>query len=218
MKTLGFALVGLLTLTGCVPRASAPPADSPDLKMSLSEARQGFTTKIVRQEPSGGVVPDPPKHVFRHVQYDAPSGKLSAYLTPPPRDGRQRPAIVWITGGDCNSIGDVWSDVPPADDQTAGAYRKAGIVMMFPSLRGGNDNPGVREGFFGEVDDVLAATDFLAAADVRRSAAHLPGRPQHRRHARHAGGGLLGSLSAPSSRSARWTTSPAMDMNTVRSI
>ena len=33
--------------------------------------------------------------------------------------------------------------------------------MMFPSLRGGNDNPGVREGFFGEVDDVLAAADFL---------------------------------------------------------
>jgi dipeptidyl aminopeptidase/acylaminoacyl peptidase len=32
---------------------------------------------------------------------------------------------------------------------------------MFPSLRGGNDNPGVKEGFFGEVADVLAATDFL---------------------------------------------------------
>ena len=33
---------------------------------------------------------------------------------------------------------------------------------MFPSLRGGNDNPGRREGFFGEVDDILAATDYLA--------------------------------------------------------
>jgi acetyl esterase/lipase len=33
--------------------------------------------------------------------------------------------------------------------------------MMFPSLRGGNDNPGVKEGFLGEVDDVLAAADFL---------------------------------------------------------
>src|SRR5262245_22748782 len=34
--------------------------------------------------------------------------------------------------------------------------------MVCPSLRGGNDNPGVKEGFFGEVDDVLAAADFLA--------------------------------------------------------
>jgi dipeptidyl aminopeptidase/acylaminoacyl peptidase len=29
-------------------------------------------------------------------------------------------------------------------------------------LRGGNDNPGRREGFLGEVDDVLAAADHLS--------------------------------------------------------
>ena len=34
--------------------------------------------------------------------------------------------------------------------------------MMFPSQRGGNDNPGRREGFLGEADDILAATDYLA--------------------------------------------------------
>ena len=33
--------------------------------------------------------------------------------------------------------------------------------MMFPSLRGGNDNPGTKEGFLGEVDDVIAAAKFL---------------------------------------------------------
>src|SRR5687768_4913796 len=108
MKARHFALVALALLSGCVPRASeAPPADSPDLKLSLSEARQGFTTKIVRQESSGEAVEDPPKRIFRQVQYDSPAGKLAAYLTPDPRDGRQRPAIVWITGGDCNTIGDV---------------------------------------------------------------------------------------------------------------
>ena len=36
---------------------------------------------------------------------------------------------------------------------------------MFPSLRGGNDNPGTKEGFLGEVDDVLAAADYLARQD-----------------------------------------------------
>lgn len=34
-------------------------------------------------------------------------------------------------------------------------------MMMFPSQRGGNDNPGKREGFLGEADDILAATDHL---------------------------------------------------------
>lgn len=32
---------------------------------------------------------------------------------------------------------------------------------MSPSLRGGNTNPGVKEGFLGEVDDVLAAANYF---------------------------------------------------------
>jgi len=108
-------------------------------------------------------VPEPPSSIFRKVQYDTSAGKLAAYLTPDPKDGKRHPAIIWITGGDYNSIDDVWRDAPEDDEQTASAYRKAGIVMMFPSLRGGNDNPGSREGFFGEVDDVLAATQYLSA-------------------------------------------------------
>ena len=83
-------------------------------------------------------------------------------MTPDPGDGLKHPAIVWITGGDNNSIGDVWSPTDRSNDQSASAFRKAGIVMMFPSQRGGNDNPGKREGFLGEVDDILAATDHLA--------------------------------------------------------
>jgi hypothetical protein len=51
--------------------------------------------------------------------------------------------------------------------------------MMFPSLRGGNDNPGAREGFYGEVDDVVAASEFLARQpyvdlDVSTSAGTAP--------------------------------------------
>jgi dipeptidyl aminopeptidase/acylaminoacyl peptidase len=69
---------------------------------------------------------------------------------------------VWITGGDCNSIGDVWTPQPVENDQSASVYRRAGIVMMYPSLRGGNQNPGLKEGFLGEVDDVIAAATALA--------------------------------------------------------
>lgn len=133
-----------------------------DTSQTLVEARSGFTTKIVKSGGSFGPAETPPPGEFELVRYDSPAGALASYVTTDPGDGRQRPAIVWITGGDNNSIGDVWSPASWDNDQTASAFRKAGVVMMFPSQRGGNDNPGRREGFYGEVDDVLAATDYLA--------------------------------------------------------
>jgi len=130
---------------------------------SLTEARRGFVVKPVQRLPAEKAAPEPPPNVFRLLRFDSPAGKLAAYLSPDPGDGRKHPAIIWITGGDCNSIDELWKNAPRENDQTAAAYRKAGIIMMFPSLRGGNDNPGQREGFFGEVDDVLAATDYPSA-------------------------------------------------------
>lgn len=164
--------VALLALAvGCAEKAAtdapsgvAKPSAAPAArtKPTLAEARRGFATRLGDPQPPGEAAPEPPG-VFRLIKYPSPVGDLSAYLTPDPGDGRRRPAIVWITGGDCNSIGEVWEPASREDDQTASAYRRAGMVMMFPSLRGGNDNPGRREGFLGEVDDVLAAAAYLAA-------------------------------------------------------
>ncbi len=159
------------TVRGPSKPALGTNADADAGKPTLAEARRGFKTRLMSQGSANEPVPEPPPSVFRLVRYDSPVGKLAAYVTPDPGDGRKHPAIVWITGGDCNSIGDVWSEAPPNNDQTAAAYRKAGIVMMFPSLRGGNDNPGVHEGFLGEVDDVLAAFTYVAGlgyVDPRR--------------------------------------------------
>jgi dienelactone hydrolase len=132
--------------------------------MPLKEARQGFQTKLVSKPRDSFPVATPPSELFEIVNYDAAAGKLPAYLTPDPKDGKKHPAIIWITAvtGQCNSIGPVWFDAPKERDETAAAYRKDGIIMMFPSLRGGNHNPGQREGLLGEVDDVLAAADLLA--------------------------------------------------------
>jgi dienelactone hydrolase len=139
------------------------PAGKEKDKQALAEARKGFITKDIKPTPPYGALPEPPAGVFIKTKFEAPVGQLSAYLTPDPRDGKKHPAIIWITGGDCNSVDDdIWKDAPASNDQTASAFRKAGIVMMFPSLRGGNDNPGKREGFFGEVNDILAAAEFLA--------------------------------------------------------
>ena len=170
------SLALLVALFGCKhdakPAAGPPTREAPTAAGSaagtaatptLASARRGFATHIVSAGAPAGRPDAPPRGVFELVRYASPAGALAAYVTPDPRDGARHPAIVWITGGDCNSIGDVWTEAPASNDQTAAAYRRAGVVMMVPSLRGGNDNPGRREGFYGEVDDVLAAADHLAA-------------------------------------------------------
>jgi len=154
------SVAAALSLAGCASRQKLSTQTT-----TLSAARTGFKTTLsppsaqdmAQREP---VEPAPPA-VFKTITYPAPTGALAAYLTPNPGDGKRHPAIIWITGGDCNTIGDVWSPKSRDNDQTATAYRKAGIVVMFPSLRGGNTNPGTKEGFLGEVDDILAAAEFL---------------------------------------------------------
>jgi acetyl esterase/lipase len=198
MKPIRYPFVALLVLAGCWHHGAGPQATSPangggpgPQKQALPEARRGFTPRPVPASSPKEPVEEPPARVFRTVRYDSPVGKLAAYLSPDPNDGKKHPAIVWITGGDCNSIGDVWGAAPANNEQTASAYRKAGIPMMFPSLRGGNNNPGAREYFFGEVDDVLAAADFLAKQEfVDPDRIYLGG---------HSTGGTLAFLVAESS-------------------
>jgi acetyl esterase/lipase len=161
MRPIHLAVLSLPFLAGCL--GEPVPVQE---RGTLREARAGFKPKPVPASGEREPVPDPPPGTFRKVAYDSPVGKLAAYVSEVPDDGRKRPAIIWITGGDCNSVGDVWSPMPASNDQSASAYRKAGIVMMFPALRGGNDNPGAKEGYFGEVDDVVAAADYLAKLET----------------------------------------------------
>src|SRR5688572_14048987 len=117
---------------------------------ALSQARAKFKPTFRVKQISGEPFAPSPKEIFELVYYESNVGKLGAYVTPKPKDGKKHPAIIWITGNDCNTIGDVWSSMDTEIDQTAKAYRNAGIVMMFPSLRGGNTNPGFKEYFYGE--------------------------------------------------------------------
>ena len=155
-------LVVLVAIVGCRAEVTTNTVSS---RENLADARKGFQTQVIKQGEDWGAPDVPPGKTFELIKYPSEVGQLSAYITKDPGDGQKHPAIVWITGGDNNTIGDVWSPSPPDNDQSASAFRKAGIVMMFPSQRGGNDNPGKREGFLGEVDDVLAATDYLAKLD-----------------------------------------------------
>ena len=158
---ISFPLVALAFLSGCAAPTPPETVSAKAAPQSLVEARRGFKTSLRAQTGEKTAVEMAPPKIFRTIKYPSAVGNLAAYVSPAPKAGKKHPAIVWITGGDCNSIGDVWSSAPFDNDQTAAAYRQAGIVMMFPSLRGGNDNPGRKEGFLGEVDDVVAAAKWL---------------------------------------------------------
>lgn len=181
-------LLGLST--GCAgTEPGAPPAATATKPVSLAEARKGFSTKLVRQVAQNQPVPNPPATLFRVVRYPSPAGQLAAYLSSSGKAAGKRPAIVWIFGGFGNDIGDTaWQKAPASNDQSASAFRQAGVITMFPAFRGGNDNPGFQEGFYGEVDDVLAAADFLAKQpDVDPKRIYLGG---------HSTGGTLALLAA----------------------
>lgn len=166
MTRIRFLVISVLLLIGCERQKSLPTTDSTtvaDKPITLADARRDFRTKLVRQDQAGEPLPQPPAHLFQLVHYESKAGRLAAFISPDPKDGKRRPAIIWITGGDCNTLDDgFWKANSPSNDQTASGFREAGVLMMFPTLRGGNQNPGFKEGFFGEVDDVLAAADYLA--------------------------------------------------------
>lgn len=188
MKSIWSLPLAVIFIVGCNAKIFQPPRET----VSLAEARRGFQTRLVSTARENDPAPRPPANLFRLVRYDSPVGKLAAYLSVKPRDNKKHPAIIWIFGGFSNSIGETaWERQPPSNDQSASAFRDAGIVMMYPSFRGGNDNPGAKEGFFGEVDDLLAAAEFLAKQDfVDPERIYLGG---------HSTGGTMALLAAESS-------------------
>jgi alpha/beta superfamily hydrolase len=164
------------------------PADNAP---ALRVARETFTTTVSKPA-SGAPLPRPPPDLFVRSDYRNPQNRtLAAFVTPDPGDGQKHAAIVWLTGGDSNSLDDFWTEGAPANDQSASAYRKAGLVMMFPTLRGGNTDSGGKEFFYGEVDDVLAAAEHLAQLPyVDAQYIYLGG---------HSTGGTLALLTAEAS-------------------
>jgi|CXWL01.1.fsa_nt_gi pimeloyl-ACP methyl ester carboxylesterase len=130
---------------------------------SFAQARHGFETRIGGPNPDPQPLPQPPAELFVRSDYrNAQNHTLAGFVSPDPHDGERHPAIVWLTGGDSSSLGDFWTPGAPENDQSAQAFRAAGVIMLFPTLRGGNDDRTPKQYFLGEVEDVIAAAEQLA--------------------------------------------------------
>jgi dienelactone hydrolase len=168
--------------------AAAQPAG---IRPSYDALRRAFHSRVGDVPGEHRAPPKPPRGVYELVKYAAPLGPNSAYVTPVHKDGKRRPAIVWIAGGfEWGIDAGAWEPAPRDNDQSARAFREAGMVELRPSLRGCNDNPGAREYFLGEVDDVLAAVDYLRRRpDVDPARVYVGG---------HSTGGTMALLVAAS--------------------
>jgi len=160
---------------------------------SLLAKRQKHTTKLTKKVREKDPLPKPPDEIFELVQYPTKIGKMAAYLSKPKDSAKKHPAIIWITGGFPSGGGgsSLWESTSTENEQSARIYRLRGIVMMFPSLRGGAaDNPGHQEQFYGEVDDVISAYDYVSnLTHVDSKRVYLGG---------HSTGGTLALLVAAS--------------------
>ena len=165
-------------------------ASAPTGHYSLPDLRKSLKTTVGQGERDDTPAPEPPAGVLEKVSYAAPLGRNVAYVTPV-RPGARGPAIVWIVGGFGFGIDEnAWQTATRDNDQSAAVFRKAGIAQMYPALRGASQNPGHHECFLGEVDDILAATDFLAQRpDVDPARIYLGG---------HSTGGTMVLLAAES--------------------
>lgn len=131
----------------------------------LRQVREHFVTQIVRKSLDETAEPEaPPKGVFSLVHYPTQLGKMAAYVTPDPKDGQRHPAVIWVHGGygGISESDYFWVPQPRGNDQSGSAFREAGLVLMLPSFRGEDNNPGQYEMFYGELDDLEAAHDWLA--------------------------------------------------------
>ncbi len=119
-----------------------------------AQARAKFRAKLLRQGPSPqeGSPVKPPAGVSQ-VEYPSGELRLRAWLNRPADQDRKHPAVLFLHGGFAFDTDD-WAVSQP--------YRDAGFVVLTPLLRAENGQPGAFSFFYHEVDDVLAAAEFLS--------------------------------------------------------
>jgi len=128
---------------------------------TLTEARAGFQTKIIRNLRDTETPDLPPAGKYKLILFPSAVGQLAAYLSGDPADGHKHPAVIWSHGGLGGISSYFFGELPVDNEQSPKAFDEAGMVVMIPSWRGTANNPGRQEFFYGEVDDLLAAVKYV---------------------------------------------------------
>jgi len=124
-----------------------------------AEARRHFRTRLLRQ----GASPQREVIALRRPEYvdevEYPSGplRLKAWIGGHRQADPKLPAVLFLHGG---------FEFGAADWDMALPYWETGFVVMVPMLRGENGQRGTFSFLYDEVDDVVAAADYLSQQPV----------------------------------------------------
>ncbi len=154
MKKIAIITLLAVFLTGCSRTHSEDT--------SFKEAHDSYETVLTEEWTEDYETPVPPEGVgLELVQYDSEVGPLDAYVSVDPNDNQQHPMVIWVVGGWGNSIDEfAWTYSEWENDQTGQFFSEAGVLTMYPSFRGGNENPGYEETLYGEIDDIYSALEY----------------------------------------------------------
>jgi dienelactone hydrolase len=138
---------------GCRPAAAPSPAESSRTDASFAQLRAGHPTRLHTHGPSTGRYEDWPAPVgAQRVEFDSGDLTLWGWYATPPGATRPVPAVVYFHGSFA---------LTPRDFAAARRFLDAGFAVLTPTLRGENGNAGDLELLWGELDDAVAAIDFL---------------------------------------------------------
>jgi dienelactone hydrolase len=130
-----------------------PKGESVIPEIPLEKARREHPTKLMREGPAPQEFDDEMPEGVERVTFDSDGRTLFGWLGKPAGDG-PFPAVLHAHGG--FALG-------PEDFEQVRPLVQAGYVVLVPAWRGENGNPGDFELCYGEVDDALAALEYLAA-------------------------------------------------------
>jgi len=154
---VGMLIHGINNASEENPRPKQPPRQvplRPGAMPTLAAARQGFTTNVPKRfHPIRVLEPAEGADVVDYMSQPT-GGTLKAYQSQEPNDGRRHPAIVWAHAG--------FKGIDRAEWKKSAPFRNRGFIAFAPTYRGEHANHGNFEMYFGEVDDLLAAVDYVA--------------------------------------------------------
>lgn len=139
------------------PETTAKPPELPSKETPLSKARKSFASKLT----GSGVAPQeydeekPPAGVSV-VQFKSGEVQLTAWRSELPSDGKKHPALVFAHGGFAFGAGDYLA---------VAHLVKQGWVVIAPIFRGENGSAGKYDLFLHEIEDLVAAGEYVASLD-----------------------------------------------------
>ncbi len=150
-------LMGAIIVVGGV-FMSNRPAETPAVATTKSaptfaETRKANPTRLTRHKSAPQQFDNNPPTGVQTITYQSDGRKLLAWLVLPNRKPPY-PAVMFAHGGMALGAEDV---------EQAKPFINSGYAVMLPTWRGENGNQGDFEMCFGEVDDAVAATNYLAS-------------------------------------------------------